>query len=570
MKHANLPARLARKLVKTSKADTSLAFLLATLILGAGGIAFTSWGVWAADESRGRAFAPLLADIAYACLTFLSPADVFIHANTLPWQLEIGRNCALALTLLGVIKLLQRLSGPFVARVLMRTMASGHAIITSTDGAADGIAMATSRGGLPAALADPTLAKDDERMEQLARAGVIVVRGDSVTDMVLRGARMKQAASIAVWNTADTSSLGTALELRAQAPTTFSEIAVRIASPLVQQALRAAPQLLQRTDARPARLRPISQIGSSCRAALGGPELVERCIHDGQNQVTGVLIGAGVGLQWVADLLLRQCWSHGLGGPYVEICGPAEEWQEWLRARRALLSNAEKIFAPDLTPRIMMRDSTDDPCIEVGDTATAVFVDLGDDQRSLTHAFELATRARSEGWKLTVRALLREQSALADFIDAAELPFDPPIVYEQAASLPVLLERGLDEEAARIHLAYMQGTAPSSIGVIDWGELNETMLHANRSAANHLPIKRADVTRLGENAGPAIEELGRIEHARWSMDKLLDGWQHGERDDIRLRHPNLVPWHALDGETREKDLVEYRNILAERTRAEPT
>lgn len=562
MNGANLSARLSRNLVKTSKTDTSLAFLLATLLLGTGWIAFTSWGVWIADVSSDRALFPLIADIAYACLTFLSPADVFIHAGELPWQFEVGRNCALGLTLLGLVKLLQRLSGPFLARTLMRNFSSGHSVIVSSDGAADAIAIATSDQGIPTALADPTLAKDDERLEFLERAGVVVVRGNSLPHMVEKGARLSGTSNLVVWNTADAASLGTALELRSKTAANIPEIAVRIASPLVQQSLRAAPHLLAGTDDNPTKLRPVSQIGSSCRVALGGPTIVRHAAESAQERVTALLIGEGEGLQWVADLLLRQSWSYGLGGPQIEICGSLDRWQGWLRARRALLSHADAVFDADLTPKVRTHADLDDPLASFGRSATWAFVDLGEDQRSLIYAFELATRAHFEGYPLRVCPLLHRQDALADFINAADLPLQPPIVYEEAASLPMLLERQLDEQAARIHLSYMKGDASSAVGAIDWDDLNETMLHANRSAANHLAIKEADIAQLGAGAQDAIEELGRIEHARWSADKLLDGWQFGERDDARLRHPNLVPWSELDEETREKDLVEYRAILA--------
>ncbi len=57
-----------------------------------------------------------------------------------------------------------------------------------------------------------------------------------------------------------------------------------------------------------------------------------------------------------------------------------------------------------------------------------------------------------------------------------------------------------------------------------------------------------------------IEVLARMEHRRWSGERLLRGWRPGERDDERRLHPDLKPFEELDDDGREKDRDAVRAI----------
>jgi hypothetical protein len=37
------------------------------------------------------------------------------------------------------------------------------------------------------------------------------------------------------------------------------------------------------------------------------------------------------------------------------------------------------------------------------------------------------------------------------------------------------------------------------------------------------------------------------------VERVLAGWTEGPRDDLRLTHPNMVPFDALDEETKDFD-----------------
>ena len=52
---------------------------------------------------------------------------------------------------------------------------------------------------------------------------------------------------------------------------------------------------------------------------------------------------------------------------------------------------------------------------------------------------------------------------------------------------------------------------------------------------------------------PTLEDMARLEHARWNAERLLDGWQFGEKDIMRKTTPFLIPWDELDDETKTYD-----------------
>jgi len=66
--------------------------------------------------------------------------------------------------------------------------------------------------------------------------------------------------------------------------------------------------------------------------------------------------------------------------------------------------------------------------------------------------------------------------------------------------------------------------------------------------------------KKGEDPGKTIlEEFGKLEHDRWMLERLEDGWRPGlERDNVEKIHNALKPWDGLTSENRYKDT---RHIL---------
>lgn len=101
-----------------------------------------------------------------------------------------------------------------------------------------------------------------------------------------------------------------------------------------------------------------------------------------------------------------------------------------------------------------------------------------------------------------------------------------------------------------------------------WEDLPENARHANRAVAGHTAVKLAAIgCRLVTGGTSAfafteaeVEALARIEHRRWSAERLLRGWRVGARDNDRRRHPDLIPFEELDDDGREKDRAAVRTM----------
>ena len=58
-----------------------------------------------------------------------------------------------------------------------------------------------------------------------------------------------------------------------------------------------------------------------------------------------------------------------------------------------------------------------------------------------------------------------------------------------------------------------------------------------------------------------IEVMAEMEHARWTIERFLDGWKQGENRDVDNKiNPYLVPWTELPEEAREWDRETVRQI----------
>jgi voltage-gated potassium channel Kch len=127
------------------------------------------------------------------------------------------------------------------------------------------------------------------------------------------------------------------------------------------------------------------------------------------------------------------------------------------------------------------------------------------------------------------------------------------------------LQNERDDRLPRaVHAHYLQMlrrlNAASEIPVL-WDELPENVRHANRASADHIAVKLAAIgCRIVPGDSPpfaftALERdaLARIEHRRWSAERLLRGWRLGERDNEKRLHPDLIPFDDLTDEGQEKD-----------------
>ncbi len=64
-----------------------------------------------------------------------------------------------------------------------------------------------------------------------------------------------------------------------------------------------------------------------------------------------------------------------------------------------------------------------------------------------------------------------------------------------------------------------------------------------------------------DNNVSEYEKLVVLEHARWTAERLLNGWRYGPVKDISKKlNPCLVPWDELDSKAKQRQYIQVENI----------
>ena len=98
-----------------------------------------------------------------------------------------------------------------------------------------------------------------------------------------------------------------------------------------------------------------------------------------------------------------------------------------------------------------------------------------------------------------------------------------------------------------------------------WPELAEQFKMSSRRETDHMTIKLAQAGfTIAETASPAIFKfsandlrlLAELEHRRWTIERLLQGWKYGQtRDNARRLNPLLVDWGDLPPKERKSNMA---------------
>lgn len=148
-----------------------------------------------------------------------------------------------------------------------------------------------------------------------------------------------------------------------------------------------------------------------------------------------------------------------------------------------------------------------------------------------------------------------------------------------------------DDLPERFHHTYVETTESSSLKKDiskDWDYLEEELRVANRRVSAHiratLDAAGFDLNQWLENGDSKslpyscstipkksniidikdeeeIETLARLQHRRWMLDRMLNGWSYAAvRDNIARKHNCLVEYDDLDDKTKEYDRAMVRQI----------
>jgi len=142
----------------------------------------------------------------------------------------------------------------------------------------------------------------------------------------------------------------------------------------------------------------------------------------------------------------------------------------------------------------------------------------------------------------------------------------------------VLEARDVERLAKEAHEEYRgnrgKELAPAEPGICEWEKLLPHIQESNRQQVGHIEAKlrraglelrkaaKKGIKLFDMDQSGLVEELAEYEHARWNMERLLDGWTLGDRDPVKKTNPSLVPWNELPEKTKEYDRRAVRNIPA--------
>ncbi len=156
------------------------------------------------------------------------------------------------------------------------------------------------------------------------------------------------------------------------------------------------------------------------------------------------------------------------------------------------------------------------------------------------------------------------------------VPVDPYVIEESAKPHPVRLDSTVRERLARaIHAAYRETerdlTTPDDPAIAAWDDLPNYLRQSNRGQADRLCEKVHRVGYVVDTCGSAapvttftreeLDVMAQMEHARWVVECLRDGWTPGpSRDAPRKISPYLVPWQALSEDVKNKEREMVRAI----------
>lgn len=292
----------------------------------------------------------------------------------------------------------------------------------------------------------------------------------------------------------------------------------------------------------------------------------------GHQRLHVLIIGFGRAGEAVLDDLLLSALTSFMGTPRVTIVDPDAADIEVSLAQRCpeLAKSVELSIIPvrhHADARILPWEELKAANAQCPFSLAYVCVDT--DLRALTVAVSLQALVRREGWAIgPICTRLTASGALPDSVSAWDgsqpaglLSFGA--TYDFASAIG-LFDAHMDWLPRLVHEAYRRIAPDHAVANLPWDQLTEEMHESNRRLMIHLPAKLAsagvDLSHWLGTGLPAdgisipdlrrdparLEQLAELEHLRWMAERRLSGWQHGPtRDNLRRRHPDLVPWDQL-------------------------
>jgi voltage-gated potassium channel Kch len=291
-----------------------------------------------------------------------------------------------------------------------------------------------------------------------------------------------------------------------------------------------------------------------------------------------VVVSGGAGLaESVVLHAARERLDAGDGERlHVTVCGPdAEAGRARLLSRNPRLAAGAEVHAWELHPAA---GGAPPAAVAEAPPPSAAYVAGPTDARAVTLA--LALRASGFMGEAPVVVAVRDE---AEGVTTALRAGGGVVAFGvlTRAMTSELVTQGTTEVLARAkHAQYVRdelargGTPATNPSIVAWPELSESLRQSNRAFAAGVgeklraagvavvPAPLADPATAPRLPEEQVEELAIAEHDRWCRDLVAQGWSHGPgpKDPERKLHPSLVPWDELSEEERDKDREPVRAL----------
>ncbi len=249
------------------------------------------------------------------------------------------------------------------------------------------------------------------------------------------------------------------------------------------------------------------------------------------------------------------------GGKQFRLVGYVTEKRRDDAPRHAAYEALDK-FGADFTPELLLRGWADILASGIRPADVRLIGFWGGPLSALEYRMALGLGAQ-------VAVIGKDQDAAASLVDdklwlgvpnLLAMPFDTSTI--RAFIVPPTMEfpaNTLEEMARAFHTNYVAGSSsrlPDNMK--PWGKLKETFRKANLEQARYavamleacgFRVRAAEKPTIFDHnqfTPTEVERMAEMEHGRWNIERLRDGWRYGQpRDDARKIHDCIVPWNKL-------------------------
>jgi hypothetical protein len=521
-------------------------------------------------------------DLLYLALQLFSLESGSLASGAIPWELQVARLLAPAVTVYTVIKTVAIIFGERFGIVRMRFYRD-HVVICGLG--RKGLLLARSLRARGDRVVVVELDGENDLIETARGHGAVVLVGDLRDAQMLRRARVENARYLVAVVGDDGVNAEVAVRARRLVEGREGKplsCLVHIVDPQLCALLRM--QEIGRSKDESFRLDFFNVFESGARALLREYPVFEP--WHGAEGAAGKIVVVGLG-HFGANLVLQAAldWRTARGESaeplqVVVVDQQAEALTDSLRLRNTWL---EKLCT--LIPQEMMFESAEfregrflsDSGGDAG--VGAVYVCQDDDTAGLRTALAI----HRQGMKIRVVVRMTDSAGLAALFGESqqregEFAGLHPFGLIDRICNPGLLTAGAYEIIARAaHREYVveqkeKGKLPpDDPALVEWDDLPESLKESNRDQAAHVGMKLqavgCELAPLGDWDAESfvfhedeIEKLAVMEHERWVKERLRSEWTPGERDPERKTTPYLVPWEELSEATKDNDRLFIRRL----------